>query len=181
MSYTVIKRGNAYENSASHYEFGVDQEADLASLPNCAPGSLAFLNDMTKFWLRDTHERWIPIEAGGGSGISSGATYEQVSQWLSENVSALTTYPIENMTSQSGYIRPNTYYVWPEMETLSITLAGVQSLDHVAEYCFEFKSGDVPTELIVPSTIKWVEAPVIEANKTYQVSILNDIGVIWDA
>lgn len=181
MGYTVIKRGNAYEHSSSHYELGIDQEADLATLPNCAPGSLAFMNDMTKFWIRDTHERWVPIEVSGGGGVGGGATYEQVSKWLSENVSSLTTYPIVNMTTESGYLHPNTFYVWPEVETLAITLAGSPALDHVAEYCFEFKSGDVPTELVVPSTVKWAVHPTIEANKTYQVSILNDVGVILHA
>lgn len=30
----------------------------------------------------------------------------------------------------------------------------------------------------MPSTVKWINEPTIEANKTYQVSVLNNIAVI---
>lgn len=52
------------------------------------------------------------------------------------------------------------------------------------EYLFQFTSGSEPTSLILPDDIKWVngEAPVIEANKIYQISILKGLGSVmsWD-
>lgn len=46
------------------------------------------------------------------------------------------------------------------------------------EYLFQFTSGDEVTSLTIPSTVVWPISPNIEANKTYQVSIVNNIGVI---
>ncbi len=57
---------------------------------------------------------------------------------------------------------------------------GVEGI--VNEFLFQFTSGETPTTLILPDTIKWVnDAPEIEANMTYQCSIINNIGVICGA
>jgi hypothetical protein len=45
-------------------------------------------------------------------------------------------------------------------------------------YMFEFVSGATATELNLPDTVKWASDPDIEVNKTYQVSILNNCGII---
>lgn len=51
------------------------------------------------------------------------------------------------------------------------------------EYLFQFTSGATPTTLTLPEDVKWTEDLVIEANKIYQVSILNGLGTVlsWDA
>lgn len=66
-----------------------------------------------------------------------------------------------------------------EKETLTITLASTDN-NYYHEYMFEFSSGTTPTTLNVPETIKWENGttPTIEANKTYQVSIVNNLAVI---
>ena len=43
---------------------------------------------------------------------------------------------------------------------------------------FQFDSGTTPTSLTLPNTVSWVETPTIEASKTYQVSIVNNIALI---
>ena len=43
---------------------------------------------------------------------------------------------------------------------------------------FEFVSGETATTLTLPDTIKWAETPSIEANKIYQCSIVNNVGLI---
>ena len=76
-------------------------------------------------------------------------------------------------------LQPNILYEFGECASLTITLAseieGVYS-----EYMFEFVSGTTPTMLSIPETVGWMggEAPTIEANKTYQCSIVNNIAVI---
>lgn len=74
-------------------------------------------------------------------------------------------------------ITPNVLHVWGTVELLNLSLdtgnAGV-----VNEYMFEFQSGSTATSLSLPSTVTWVNTPTIEANKTYQVSIVNDIAII---
>lgn len=47
------------------------------------------------------------------------------------------------------------------------------------QYCGGFYSGDPPKNLLIPAHIQWVGgAPEIEANKRYQFSILDGIGVM---
>ena len=76
-------------------------------------------------------------------------------------------------------LSPNTLYEFGECTSLTITLAseisGIRN-----EYMFEFVSGTTPTMLSIPETVGWMggEAPTIEANKTYQCSIVNNIAVI---
>ena len=46
------------------------------------------------------------------------------------------------------------------------------------EFSFQFVCGDVPAVLNISPEVKWMNEPVIEANKTYQVSIVNRIAVL---
>lgn len=75
-------------------------------------------------------------------------------------------------------IKPNTFYKFGTCSKLTITLAAEES-GILNEYMFEFVSGSTPTTLSLPETVKWSggSAPTIEANKTYQVSIVNNLAV----
>lgn len=95
-------------------------------------------------------------------------------------MSASNAYPVVLMTEASAELSPNTYYKWGEIANLTITLgAEIQGITN--EYCFEFISGATAATLTLPENIRWVQQPVLEANKIYQVSILNGIGVICGA
>lgn len=75
-------------------------------------------------------------------------------------------------------IKPNIFYKFGEVSSLTITLAAEESgIEN--EYKFEFVSGSTPTTLSLPETVKWSggSAPTIEASKTYQVSIVNNLAV----
>lgn len=74
-------------------------------------------------------------------------------------------------------LQPNKYYKWDEVASLSLTLGA--PIDGILnEYMFEFVSGATPTTLTLPDTIKWESTPSIEANKKYQCSIVNNIGIL---
>lgn len=75
-------------------------------------------------------------------------------------------------------INPNTFYEFGEVTSLTITLAAEES-GILNEYMFEFVSGSTATTLSIPQSVGWMggEAPTIEANKTYQVSIVNNLAV----
>lgn len=75
-------------------------------------------------------------------------------------------------------IKPNTFYKFGSVPTLTITFAAGER-DILNEYMFEFVSGSTPTTLLLPDSVKWSggSAPTIEANKTYQVSIVNNLAV----
>lgn len=74
-------------------------------------------------------------------------------------------------------LQPNKYYKWGEVASLSLTL-GTPVDGILNEYMFEFVSGATPTTLTLPDTIKWETIPNIEANKKYQISIVNNIALI---
>lgn len=85
-------------------------------------------------------------------------------------------YPIINTTQSTIEIKPNIYYKFGNVDSLNITFTSSDS-SYTQEYCFEFIANE-STTLNLPDTVKWVKNPQIESGKTYQVSILNNIGVI---
>lgn len=75
-------------------------------------------------------------------------------------------------------LTPNTFHIWDELSDLDLSLAD-ETVGIANEYLFQFTSGATPTALTLPDSIKWVRGePNIEANKTYQISIVNNIGLI---
>lgn len=76
-------------------------------------------------------------------------------------------------------INPNTFYKFGSCSTLTIAL-GAETSGIVNEYMFEFISGTTATTLSIPDSVKWSggNAPTIEANKTYQVSIVDNLALI---
>ena len=87
---------------------------------------------------------------------------------------------IVNPTDTVVCIMPNVLYVWGEVESLDITLAQPDDVSIVNEYMIQFTSGDVATTLILPSEIKWASTPTIQANKVYQISIVNNLAVMGE-
>ena len=86
--------------------------------------------------------------------------------------------PVQAMTDTTAEISPNVFYIWGEMATLDITLESPTDSTIYNEYMFQFTSGDTATVLELPETITWVSSYTIAANKKYQVSIVNNLGII---
>lgn len=87
-------------------------------------------------------------------------------------------YPMENHTEATLEIAPNVMHIWGEVAALTVTL-GAEVEGRANEYLFQFTSGATATTLTLPSTLTWAngEALAPEANKTYQVSIVNGYAV----
>lgn len=87
-------------------------------------------------------------------------------------------------TSSTPYsIAPNTLHVWGTVSALYLSLTHGE-VGYVQEYMIQFTSGITATTLSLPNTLKWLNGVTpsdIEASKTYQVSILNGVGVIGGA
>lgn len=83
-------------------------------------------------------------------------------------------------TDSVATIQPNVLNVWGEVASLDITLAEPTDNTIVNEYMAQFVSGATATTLTLPNTIKWMAAPNIQPNKTYQLSIINNLGVIGE-
>lgn len=84
--------------------------------------------------------------------------------------------------SDSMALSPNIYYRnnSTSLSTLTITLESVSNDNIINEYFVEFTTNSSETTVSLPSTIKWAngEAPTFEASTTYQISIVNDLGVV---
>ena len=89
-------------------------------------------------------------------------------------------YPVVETTDAAKELSPNTYYKWGDMRALTITL-GAEIGGRVNEFCGEFVSGATATTFSVPGSVSWPNGLTVEANKTYQFSIMNGIGVIVGA
>lgn len=99
------------------------------------------------------------------------------SEQLQEKGDKVTT---ESATEDAKEIQPNRYYIFGEKQNLTITLAEGEE-GKLNEYMFEFTSGTTPTTLTLPESVKWIGSNTIEASKTYQVSIVNNIAVLGGA
>ena len=77
-------------------------------------------------------------------------------------------------------LTPNVLHVWGEVAALNLTLAAETS-GVVNEYMAQFTSGTTATVLTLPETVKYIGDDTIEADKTYQVSIINNLAVLGGA
>ena len=84
-------------------------------------------------------------------------------------------YEMIKQTESEVTIAPNTLNVWDEIETLTINLQ-TPTEGIVNEYLIQFTSGSTPTVLNLPEDVKWTTPLKINANKIYQISIVNNLA-----
>lgn len=83
---------------------------------------------------------------------------------------------VNHGTSDTTFtLTPNIMHIWGEVSSLTLSLS-TDNNSVLDEYMFTFTSGSTATTLTLPSTIKWIQEPDIETNKTYQVSIINGLA-----
>ena len=85
-------------------------------------------------------------------------------------------------TASTMTLSPNIYYrnTSTSLSTLTITLGSISNNNIINEYFIEFTTSSSGTTVSLPSTIKWAngEAPTFEASTTYQISIVNNLGIV---
>lgn len=69
-------------------------------------------------------------------------------------------------------LEPNKLYVFPEMASLTYTLATPSDTSVSNEYHFVFRSGATATELVHPANVSAPAGFAVEKNKVYEISIL---------
>lgn len=93
-----------------------------------------------------------------------------------------TNKPLQTSTSTSMTLTPNVYHrnTSTSLSSLTITLGAVSDNTILNEYFVEFTTHSSGTTITLPSNIKWVNgtAPTFEASATYQISIVNNLGVV---
>lgn len=77
-------------------------------------------------------------------------------------------------------LTPNVFHKWGEVAALNLTL-GAETSGVLNEYMLQFTSGTTATVLTLPETVKWISDSTVEAGKTYQVSIVNNLAVLGGA
>ena len=83
------------------------------------------------------------------------------------------TLRIEKTSSDStAEIDPNKLYIFPEMLSLTYTLATPSDTSIANEYHFVFRSGATATELVHPANVSVPDGFAVEKNKVYEISIL---------
>ena len=122
-----------------------------------------------------TGEKIYPKSHAKAVYMSDGRTVEETFG----EIDAKIAQDIVQQTENAVEIAPNVLNLWGEVTSLEITLAQADATK-VNEYMFQFTSGATATTLVLPADIKWVATPNIQANKTYQVSIINNLGVIGE-
>ena len=107
---------------------------------------------------------------------AAGITSNDITEWDGK---AEPTPVVNHGTSDTTFaLTPNVLHIWGEVTSLTLTLATPADSTIVNEYMFQFTSGSTATTLSLPSSVVWVAAPSINAGATYQVSIVNNLGVI---
>ena len=107
---------------------------------------------------------------------AAGITSNDITEWDGK---AEPTTVVNHGTSDTTFaLTPNVLHIWGEVTALTLTLATPADSTIVNEYMFQFTSGSTATTLSLPSSVTWVAAPSINAGATYQVSIVNNLGII---
>ena len=96
--------------------------------------------------------------------VSGGETSANIPRQEMQNINTAVT------------LQPNILYVFPEMTTLTVTLATPSDDDIANEFHFFFISGSTPTTLTLNDVLS--DAYSIEANTRYEVSILEGVAYI---
>lgn len=98
------------------------------------------------------------------------------STYNSEKANFASKVSTEDVTENTKELQPNKYYIFGEVETLTLTLAAGEE-GKLAEYMFEFTSGTTPTTITDIEGVEW-KGDTIEADKVYQASISRGIGIL---
>ena len=94
--------------------------------------------------------------------------------WAAQAVPFQTPRVAMTSADTTPTLNPNTFYVFPEMASLTPTLAMPTENTIVNEYHFMFTSGATATTLTIPSTVSEPSGFSVEANTTYEVSIMEN-------
>lgn len=111
---------------------------------------------------------------------STGLTYlwGKIKAWVSSQISGKADKipEVNHGTSDTTFeLTPNVMHIWGEVSSLTLTLP-TDSNAYLDEFMFTFTSGSTPTNLGLPQTVDWARTLTVQANKTYQVTIVNGLA-----
>ena len=129
---------------------------------------------------------FAPSGSGGATSLS-GLSDVQLSQSIGNGqalrydstsgkwINVPITPPVESSQLTEITLEPNRFYILSGATELDISLNVSSSLLFIQEFDFMFLSGSTPTELSLPSDVIVPDDFSIEANKIYEISIMNGL------
>lgn len=86
--------------------------------------------------------------------------------------------PLVEMTETTATLESGKFYKWGEVTSLNISFATPQS-GKLPIYAFKFTSGETATSLTINDDVTWITGGLtLDANKTYEISICDGLGVM---
>jgi len=127
-----------------------------------------------------------PASLTGASNVSGSQSVAQAFNSVETTISAVTT-AMDNKADKVKVINhgttgttftlpPNEMHVWGSVSTLTLNLATPTDNTIVNEYLFSFTSPLSATTLSLPASVKWVFELVVEPEKTYTISIVDNLA-----
>lgn len=133
----------------------------------------------------------LPIGGDALNGLPSGGTTGQVLskktntdydvEWTDAPVGGDTPRQEMQSTDTTVTLQPNILYVFPEMASLTVTLAEPSNTDIVNEWHWFFDSGETACVFSLQNqdgSQVYTDAYSIDANMRYEVSVLNSVAYI---
>ena len=131
-------------------------------------------NDSGFITENDVHN--IPSGGTAGQVLSKKTNMDYDVEWTDAPVGGDTPRQQMQNTDTTVTLEPNVLYVFPEMASLTVTLAEPNNSNVANEYHFFFTSGATATTLTLNDVLS--DAYSIEANMKYEVSILEGVAYI---
>ena len=172
---------------ATYMSDGRTVEEAVNSMSGGSGGSIDTSNLVTKDELAQKQDIITDIEtirsnAANYKGTVTSVKINGVSKSPSSGVVDLgyVNKQLSTSTSSSMTLSPNIYYrnTNTSLSSLTITLGSISNSNILNEYFVEFTTRSSGTTISLPSSIKWANgvAPTFESGKTYQISIVNNLG-----
>ena len=152
-------------NNIKYEELKEYADSQIAKLVNSAPETLDTLGELAQAF--NENQEVVDV-------LNSAITTKASVDYVETSGKKIIT-----ISSSTYTLEPNRFYYFGTVDSLNITF-GAEISGITNEFAFEFTTGNFINQnnFVFPSSIKWVVSPTIEANKTYQVSVLRNIGVI---
>ncbi len=173
----IMKKALYVWDNVDLYAIGEASQEELEAVIKTVNGHTANLEKLNTEIDEKADTDLLVIYADGFAKLIHDAQFDidEINKKLTEFEQS--SIPQISVSETTATIQPNVYYCFGEVTELIIAL-GEEKQGVVNEYMFEFISGKTPTNLTLPADIKWATEIDVAANKKYQVSIVNHIGLM---
>lgn len=163
-----------WAKQATKPEYTADEVGALPANTEIPSKTSDLTNDSGFVTSSDVHN--IPSGGAAGQVLSKKTNTNYDLEW--KDIEGSGSIPRQEMqsTDTTVILQPNILYVFPEMASLTVTLAEPDNSNVANEYHFFFTSGATATTLTLNDVLS--DAYSIEANMKYEVSILEGVAYI---